>query len=295
MQTRILQSIVALTTGTLILTHATNVRTQSEHPHLYVSATDGKGKPVKALSKADFSVTLDGATQEVLSAVPATEPPSIVLLTDRLGLVSSYPAYEAHTALGNFVKGVRAGLPDSKFGLMTFDGTVITLNNFTSGPAELDRNLGKLTSMSQDAVITDGLLEATRLLRTTSTPRKVIFVVVAGYRPDQSNVRNDVITEALRLSGAQLWVIEVRSAQGGNWANNVREQVLDHVSHLSGGVIDIVSAPAGLEAQCKQMAEMIAGQYDVTYGPGGGAASSQLNVTVKQPGVKVVAPIWTDR
>jgi hypothetical protein len=178
---------------------------------------------------------------------------------------------------------------------MTFDGTVITLNSFTSGPAELDRNLGKLTSVAQDAVLLDGLFEACKVLRTAPTGRKVIFTVVAGYRPDQSNVRNDVLGEVLRLSGAQLWVIEVRSAQGGNWANNAREQVLDRGSQMSGGVIDIVASPSALESMCKQMAEQLAAQYEVTYGPGGGASTSHVAVSVKQAGAKVVAPIWTDR
>lgn len=286
---------LALVAAALIVSPSPGVRAQSNKTRIFVSVTDAKGKPVKGLTKADFTAKLDGADQEVLSVQPATEPASIVILTDRLGIVATYPAYEAHAALSQFVKGIRTGIPDSQMALMTFDGTVITLNSFSSSAAELDRNLGKLTSMSQDAVLLDGLYEAAKVLRTAPTARKVIFTVVAGYRPDQSNVRNDTLGEVLRLSGAQLWAIEVRSAQGGNWANNAREQVLDRSTHLSGGVIDIVASPNGLEAMCRQMAEQLAGQYDLTYGPGGGVSASQLTVDVKQTGLKVLAPIWTDR
>jgi VWFA-related protein len=285
----------ALVIGTFLLISSHRVAARADKQHVYVSVVDAKGKPVKGLTKADFGVRLDGTDQEVLSADQATEPASIVMLTDRLGLVPTYPAYEAHAALGNFVKAVRAGIPDVKLALMTFDGTVITLNNFASGPVELDKNLGKLTSMSQDAVILDGLLEATRVLRTAPTQRKVIFVVVAGYRPDQSNVRTDTLSEALRLSDAQLWVIEVRSAQGGNWANDARETTLDRGTKLSGGVIDIVASPSALESMCKQMAEQMAAQYDVVYGPGGGSQSSQLAVAVRTNGLKVIAPVWMAR
>jgi Ca-activated chloride channel family protein len=286
---------LALVAAALIVSSLPAVRAQSNKTRIFVSVTDAKGKSVKGLTKDDFTVKLDGGDQEVLSVQPATEPASIVILTDRLGIVATYPAYEAHAALGQFVKGIRAGIPDSRLALMTFDGTVITLNDFSSGPAELDRNLGKLTSVAQDAVLLDGMFEAAKVLRTAPTPRKVIFTVVAGYRPDQSNVTNTVLGEVLRLSGAQVWVIEVRSAQGGNWANNAREQVLDRSSRLSGGMIDIVSSPNGLEAMCKQMAEQLTGQYDLTYGPGGGVSASQLTVNVKQAGLKVLAPIWTDR
>ena len=132
----------------IIVSPSPAVRAQSNKTRIFVSVTDAKGKPVKGLTKADFTVKLDGADQEVLSVQPATEPASIVILTDRLGIVATYPAYEAHAALSQFVKGIRTGIPDSKMALMTFDGTVITLNSFSSSAAELDRNLGKLTSMS---------------------------------------------------------------------------------------------------------------------------------------------------
>ncbi len=286
---------LALVASAFIVTHPHTVAARADKQHMYVSVVDAKGKPVKGLTKDDFGIKLDGADQEIISVDPATEPASIVMMTDRLGLVPTYPAYEAHAALGNFVKAIRTGNPGVKLALMTFDGTVITLNTFDSGPVELDKNLGKLTSMSQDAVILDGLLEASRLLRTAPSQRKIIFVVAAGYRPDQSNVRTDILSEALRLSGAQLWAIEVRSAQGGNWANDAREQVLDRVTQLSGGVIDIVASPSALESMCKQMAEQMAAQYDIVYGPGGGTGNSRLTVGVRPSGVKAIAPMWTNR
>src|SRR5262245_48862142 len=143
---------LALVAAALIALPSSTVKAHADRKRMFVSVTDAKGKPFKGLTKDDFAVKLDGADQEVLSVQPATEPASIVILTDRLGIVATYPAYEAHAALGMFVKGIRAGIPDSKMALMTFDGTVITLNTFTSGPAELDKNLGKLTSVAQDAV-----------------------------------------------------------------------------------------------------------------------------------------------
>ena len=100
---------LALVAAALIVSPSHAVRAQSNKTRIFVSVTDAKGKPVKGLTKADFTVKLDGADQEVLSVQPATEPASIVILTDRLGIVATYPAYEAHAALSQFVKGIRTG------------------------------------------------------------------------------------------------------------------------------------------------------------------------------------------
>ncbi|HUL75180.1 MAG TPA: hypothetical protein VLT86_18855 [Vicinamibacterales bacterium] len=286
----------ALIAGASVLAHPrAETPARVDQQHVFVAVTDAKGKPVKGLTKADFAVQIDTTPQEVLNVAPATEPASILILTDRLGIVPTYPAYEIHAAIGNFVKAVRGGIPDSKLGLITFDGTVITLNTFLSGPAELDRNLGKLTSTAQDAVLIDAIYEACKVMRTAPTERRVIFVIAAGYRQDTSNVRIDLMSEVLRLSKAALWAIEVHSAQGGNYENRVREQMLDRGSQLSGGLVDVVASPSALESMCKQMAEMLAAEYDVTYGPGGGSSTSQMAVRVKPEGLKVMAPMWTDK
>lgn len=262
---------------------------------IYVTVIDGKGKPVAGLTAADFAVTLDGAPQEILAAAPATDPVSTVLLTDRLGITSMYTPYDIHQALGNFVKGVRGGAPDSRFALTTFDGTVIQITKFTSAPAELDRALGKLSSNAADAVLLDAVADACRTMNDAPTERRVIFVVLADYRPDQSNVQNTVVGELLRLSKAALWGIEVRSPQGGNYANAAREEVLDRGSQFSGGMVDVVSSPSALASAAKRMAQLVTSQYAITYGPGGGSAGSQIAVGVSRQGLRVLAPMWTPR
>jgi hypothetical protein len=282
-----------LTLAAAVIAGATILHARRAGDTLYVTVMDGTGKPVIGLTASDFTVAIDGTQQEVLAAAPATGPVSAVLLTDRLGLTSLYLPYDVHQALGNFVKGIRAGAPDSQFALTTFDGSVIEVTKLTAAPAELDRAIGKLSSNTTDAVLLDAVVDACRTLNDAPSQRRVIFVLLADYRPDQSNVQNSTLSEILRLSKAAIWGIEARSPQGGNYANAAREIVLGRDSQWSGGMVDIVSSPTALASSAKHLAQLVTSQYAVTYGPGGGTARSQITVGVTRDGLKVLAPMWT--
>jgi hypothetical protein len=265
------------------------------HDHVYVAVTDGKGKPVAGLTAADFKVAIDDTDQEILSVAPATDPVSVVIITDRLGLEPSYNNFVVHHALAGFVKGIRAGLPGSQFALTTFDGPVVRLAGFGS-PVTFDKALERLATNTADAAMLDAVMDACQVLSGAPTERRAIFAVFAAYRRDVSAQWNDTAAMALWQSKASLWAIEVRSSGANTFGNVGREQVVDRGSVMSGGMSDAVGSAVGLDSMAQRMAGLIAKQYVLTYGPGGGGTTgSRRKVTVARNGLRVLAPTWNPR
>jgi len=257
---------------------------------VYVTIADAKGQPVRGLTAVDFFVQLDGAPQELLSVAPATEPASVVLLTDRLGQTADYRPSDLRKAFQSFVGVLRSGHPSTKFALTTFDAIVVQLTKFTAPAADLDRALDRLPSTAMDAPLSDALGDACRTMVLAPTERRAIFLVYGSYRPDRGDGRIDVTAERCRLSGASLWAIEARASDGRNYRNPARERVVDDTSRLSGGMTEYVATATALDAVATVMAGLISAQYVVTFAPGGGTAASRLTVGVKRSDVFVLAP-----
>jgi hypothetical protein len=268
---------------------------ESQNQKIYVTVIDAKGNPVTGLTKEDFIVRLDKADQEVLGVQPAVDPASVVILTDRLGLNTTYTPPAVGDILKTFASAFRKANPDSKVALTTFDGTIIEVTKFTSAFAETDRMLGRLSTNTPEAVLFDGIATACQAMRSAPTDRKIVFTLLASYRPDHSTMQPDRLGSILRLSGASLWVLEARLAEGGNYNNPAREQILDAGSALSGGTREVVRSVTGAIATSKRFAQLILSQYVLTFGPGGGGSQTQQVVEVRRPGVRVLAPGWTTR
>jgi hypothetical protein len=274
---------------------AAGVLAQQNQDFFYVAVSDGRGRPVTDLTAADFQVAVDDRPQEVLALERATEPAAVVLLTDRLGAVDAYSYIDLQRALSSFVKTVRAASPGSTFALTTFDGPVVRVASFAMPPAELDRMIGRLTTITPDAAPLDALADASRLVGSAASRRRIIFLVFGAYRADTSTIAPEVAAAMLQASGASLWTIEARVPRQGTPGEVNRENVVDRGSAISGGRREIVSSAVGVETMARRLGTLIGSQYRLTYGPGGGSANSQRKVTVRRAGVHVHAPGWLAR
>jgi hypothetical protein len=272
------------------------VKAHVQPARVYVSVADNRGKPVAGLTAADFKIAIDDKAQEVLSVGPATEPVSVVIITDRLGLDPAYSNFTVQHALSGFVKGIRSAVPDNQIALTTFDGPVVRITGFNSPPTELNKAIGRLSTNAVEGGMLDAIVDACELLRDSKTDRRVIFAMFAAYRADTSRQWNDRTAMTLWQSNASLWALEVQSIGGASGGNSAREEVASLGSRISGGMHVNVASAVGLSTQAQLMASLIGKQYVVTYAPGSDASTdSRRKIAVNRNGVRILFPSWVAR
>jgi hypothetical protein len=263
--------------------------------YVYAAVVDKGGKPIRGLTAADFVVELDGTGQVVVSAAPATVAPSVLILTDRLGIDPIYSQFEVRRALTGFVDTLRKASPGVQFALTTMDGPVVRKTGFETPPSQLNKELGLLSTTISETTLLDGVFDACQVARAAPTNRRAIFVVYAAYRRETSKTRPEILGEVLHTADASLWSLEARSSVISLGGSGAREFVVDKGTTLSGGTRESVASSVGLDTMARRTADIIASQYLVTYAPAGGRLNSSLRVGVKRDGAKVYAPGWISR
>jgi hypothetical protein len=257
---------------------------------VYVTVTGADGRPVKGLSAADFAVQENGTAKTVTSAESATAPLAVELLTDRLG--GSYSPDQMRAALSGIADTILGVIPESRIGLLTFDGASNQQVPLTSSQSELDSAIKKLFSNNSPAVLLEGIADASRVLATVPEERRAIVAVVAEYRADLSSVQPRNTAEALRTSKAALWMLEAHSGAGS--APNANRDVMSTMATRdSGGTSMGVGAGTALAAAATRLAVLMLAQYVVTYEDPLPQKDVRLDVTVKRPNLRILAPHWT--
>lgn len=275
--------------------------TAQDEKILYLTAVDQNGKSVTDLTTKEVMIREDNQDREVVSVKRSTQPLSVVILADTTksagatGIMSRQGSTagsaelirDIRVAIGSFVKDMAAANPESQMELMEFGQAAITVTKMTSNVSDLDKGIARLFPKPDAAsVLLEAIIEASKSLSKTKTPRRAIVAlnVEPGDEQSRQNIRQ--LHEELSKSRAGLWAV---SLQVGANRNAARGLVLETLTANTGGRREFIHAESALEAMMKNFADNLLSQYEVTYRrPGGGKAQGVL-VGVMRDGLKLYA------
>jgi VWFA-related protein len=263
---------------------------------VYVTATDKAGEPVPNLTPADFTVKIGGKARDVVHVEPATAPLRIAVIVDDNG--SGLFRY----GVGKFIERL---LGHAEFAISQVTGQTQKVVDFTADGRELSEAiavLGARPATSDGGQLLEGIAETARDFEKRRSRRGIIIALTVGGE-EHSTLPAHHVLDQLRKSGAALHVVQVSSSALRSTVAVQRpsalldenlnlSEVLGEGPKQSGGSHSEIVATAGLVSSLQDLAQsLLHDQYAVSYSEREGDKSSdKINVSVKVPGVSVLAP-----
>ena len=262
---------------------------QTTQRALYVSVTDKANNPVPGLGPADFVVRENKMAREVIKVEPATEPMNIALLVDNSQAAEPFQRdlREASAAFISAIGADSAATGRHQIALITLASRPTIVNDYTADQAQLTKNATGIFSMPETGTyFLDGVIETSNGI-SKRAPARAVIVVMLTEGPELSERRYQQVLEALRESGASMYVVTIGQLEN---LTHDRSVVIEQGSRSTGGRVDGVLVSTALPGRMKQLANEITHQYRVTYArPQTLVPPDQVTVSVSKPGLSARA------
>jgi VWFA-related protein len=261
---------------------------------IMVTVVDQNKAPVMGLTAKDFAIREDGVMREIVGAERASEPPYIVLTTDTSrGSGADRDVRDLRNALTTFVKTVHAANPEAMIALMDHGGAAVKLVDFTKDTAELEKTIGRLFFKQDPSVALEALDEAGRELAKRQTTRKIIVLYQLDAAAEHSQLRGPDLARRIQQVETQVWAITLRDRDD---SNPNRDNMLNGITLMTGGARLTVLTSSALEGAFKQLADLLMGQYAVTFlRPASAKPPEKLEVGMYKENVIVAARKWAPK
>ncbi len=268
--------------------------------HIYITAVDKDGVPVKDLAPADLKVREDGSVRPVLAVQAATAPLTVALLVDDTGPGLRY----IREGAGQFVQRLAGHSEIALVGI----AKNLTLVDYTTRVEALYSGVRQLTTQNSatavdGAYLLDAAHDAIRALHQREAERPVI-VVLTLETTEFSSRRADALLDELQRTGATLHVVALgkpvlKTMTGWNEGpmQSLRENLdetanrrkfLEQGSKRSGGRLEQVLVDSGVPGAMLAIADELAAQFVVVYSRDTGKpAPRKIEVAANRSGLKV--------
>ena len=218
------------------------------------------GKPAAGLTRVDFTITEGKDAVEVVDAVAAKDPLSVVLLADRaLAPDGSAVTSELRKALTTFVDAVLAAEPNAQIALYQVSNAAVPVKDFTASRADLEAGITVIASgMPSGSAMLEGVLTGAKRVGERPAPRRAIVAVGMGTE-EGTSVQPKAVTDAVRQSGATLWVVSLQGVAESQLTN--RDAVWTKATEDTGGLRQNVVQASQLESHLQSVANSLLSQY----------------------------------
>lgn len=218
------------------------------------------GKPASGLSRVDFTITEGKDAVEVVDAVAAKDPLSVVLLADRaLAPDGTAVTSELRKALMTFVGAVLAGEPNAHIALYQVSNAAVPVKDFTDSRADLESGINVIASgMPSGSAMLEGVMTGAKRLGDRPAPRRAIVAVGMGTE-EGTSLQPKAVSDAVRQSGATLWVVSLQGVAESQLTN--RDAVWTKATEDTGGLRQNVVQAAQLESHLQSVANSLLSQY----------------------------------
>lgn len=246
---------------------------------MYVTVTGPDGRPVKGLTKDDFTVLEDDVPQKITAFAGGSFPASVALAIDRSFSMAGPALTMARTAGRAFIAALK---PEDRAMLIGISGEVDVLSPLSTDKTGLLNALATLDPWSTTA-LNDALVRCLDLLESESGRRAIVVLSDGVDRYSQAG-EADVVDRA-RQSDVLMYVIAV---------GRTRPRLFPELATVTGGrsfhLRDARTLPSTLQA----IVEDLQAQYSIGYEAPEASPSEdkdwrRIAVVVNQRGVQVRA------
>lgn len=232
---------------------------------LQVSVKDRAGGVIGGLNPEDFSITDNGAPQDIAVFERNTaQPLSVTVLVDTSGSTAIDLGYEVQS-VNRFLKSLlRGGNPADAAALYSFNWQVMLNLGFTRRMDRLEQALRSLRGEGGTSLY-DAIYLASREFRFREGRHVMVLVTDGG---DTTSTRGfDDALEAAQRADAVLYPIVVIPIKNDAGRNIGGEHALTTISDRTGGRVFLPTLGAGLDQAFDDVLRELRTQYLISYYP----------------------------
>ncbi len=251
----------------------TGVRAQ-ETFQLFVSLTDGSGKPVATLTPADLRVMEGGAEAKVVKVEPIDWPVKVQVLVDNGIGLGSENLLHARNGVRALLEALPPGVEVALYSTAPQPRAIVPI---TSDRTKVLQGVDRLAPDSGAGRFVESLNEATQRIERDKTNYFPVIVSVATSAGDTNIMERDVerIVQRLQQRPTAVHVVVLSAIRSGTSGAN-QTQVGMAVTKMSGGRYESIAAPSRLATLLPEIGAQIARSHALQ--------SAQFRLTVERPG-----------